>query len=121
MIIKKIDINSIFPIIIKRIMLNFENVSKFAKFISLMPYIADEVVLVIVSIDNLNDFSKLISSTVKIPDKINKLIKKDMNTRKEILILSSVIFFSVLNIFLLRIVFGLISFIISKDEVLSKI
>ena len=120
MIIKKIDINSIFPIIIKRIILNFEDVSKFAKFISLIPYIADEVVFVIVSIDNLNDFSKLILSTVKIPDKIKRLIKKDMNIKKEILILSSVIFFSVLNIFLLRIVFGLINFIISNEEVLSK-
>ena len=83
--------------------------------------VADEVVFVIVSIDNLNDFSKLILSTAKIPDKINKLIKKDMNIKKEILILSSVIFFSVLNIFLLSIVFGLINFIISRDEVLSNI
>ena len=53
----------------------------------------------IVRIDNLNDFSKLILSIVKIPDKINKLIKKDINIKKEILILSSGIFFSVLNIF----------------------
>ena len=70
-------------IIIIRIILNFEDVNKFAKFISLIPYIADEVVFVIVSIDNLNDFSKLISSTVKIPDKINKLIKKDINIMVE--------------------------------------
>ena len=121
MIIKKTDISSIFPIIIKRIILNFEDVSKFEKFISLIPYIAEEVVLVIVSMDNLNDFSKLILSIVKIPDKINKLIKKDMKIKKDVLIFSSVIFFSVLNMFLLSIVFGLINLIISSEEVLSKI
>ena len=121
MIIKKIDINSIFPIIIKRIILNFEDVSKFAKFISLIPYIADDVVFVIVSIDNLNDFSKLILSTVKIPDKIKRLIKKDMNIKKDILILSSDIFFSDLKIVLFIILLGLINLIISNEVIFNNI
>ena len=72
MIIKKTDISSIFPIIIKIIKLNFEVVSKLAKSISSIPNIAEVVVLVIVKIDNLNDFSKSILSTIKIPDRINK-------------------------------------------------
>ena len=44
MIIKKIDINSIFPIIIKIIKLNLDDVSKLANFISSSPNIADVVV-----------------------------------------------------------------------------
>ena len=55
MIIKKNDISSIFPIIIKIIKLNFEVVSKLAKSISSIPNIAEVVVLVIVKIDNLDD------------------------------------------------------------------
>ena len=100
MIIKKIDISSIFPIIIKIIKLNFEVVSKLAKSISSIPNIAEVVVLVIVKIDNLNDFSKSILSTIKIPDRINKLIKNEIKIKKEIFIFSSVIFLSELNIFL---------------------
>ena len=76
MIIKKNDISSIFPIIINIIRLNFELVSKFAKFIFSIPNISEFVVLVIVKIDNLNDFSKSILSTIKILDKINILKKK---------------------------------------------
>ena len=114
MIIKKTDINSIFPIIIKIIKLNFELVSKLAKFILFNPYIADVVVLVIVKIESLNDFSKSILSNINIPESINKLIKKDINTKNEIFMFSSVIFFSESKIFLLIILFGLISLIISK-------
>ena len=102
-------------------MLNFEDVSKLAKFISLIPYIAEVVVFVIVRIDNLNELSKLISSTVKIPDKINKLKKNEINIKKDILIFSSVIFFSVLNIFLFIILLGLINFIISSEEIFKRI
>ena len=76
---------------------------------------------VIVKIDNLNEFSKLILSTVKITDKINRLIKKDINIKKEFLIFSSVIFFSVLNIFLFIILLGLINFIISSEEIFKRI
>ena len=93
MIIKKTDISSIFPIIIKIIKLNFEVVSKFAKSIFSIPNIAEVVVFVIVKIDNLNDFSKSILSTIKIPERINKLIKNEIKIKKEIFTFSSVIFF----------------------------
>ena len=73
---KKADINSILPIIINIIRLNFEVVSKFEKFIFSVKKIPEVVVLVIVKIDNLNDFSNPILSTIKIPDNINKLTKK---------------------------------------------
>ena len=89
--IKKTDINSIFPIIIKIIKLNLDDVSKLAKFIFSSPNIADVVVFVIVKIDNLKDFSKSILSRIRIPDKINKLKKKDIKIKKEILIFSLVI------------------------------
>ena len=121
MIIRKIDINSIFPIIIKRIKLNFDIVSKLAKFISFIPYIAEVTVLVIVRIDNLNELSNVILSIVRIPDKINKLKKKEINIKKDVLIFSSVILFSDENMFLFIMVFGLINFIISKAEDFSKI
>ena len=93
MIIKKTDISSIFPIIIKIIKLNFEDVIKFAKSIFSIPNIAEFVVFVIVKIDSLNDSSKLILSTIKIPERINKLIKNEIKIKKEILTFSSVIFF----------------------------
>tara|TARA_Y100000591_G_C21654012_1_gene604348 strand:- start:117 stop:440 length:324 start_codon:yes stop_codon:yes gene_type:complete len=82
---------------------------------------SEYVVFVIVSKDNLKDFSKSILSNIKIPDKINKLIKKEINIKKEILILSSVIFFSELKIFLLIILLGLISLKISIDVVFRRI
>ena len=115
MIIKKIDTSSIFPIIIKIIKLNFEVVNKFAKSIFFIPNISEVVVLVIVKIDNLNDLSKFISSIIKTLDKINKLTKKDINIKNEILIFSFVIIFSLLNKFLLTILFGLTNFIISTE------
>ena len=91
--IKKTDISSIFPIIIKIIKLSFEVVSKLAKFIFSIPNIPDVVVFVIVNIESLNDCSKSILSTIKIPERINKLIKKDIKIRNDILIFSFVIFF----------------------------
>ena len=120
MIIKKADTSSIFPIIIKIIKLNFEVVSKLAKSISSIPYIAEVVVLVIVKIDNLNDCSKSILSTIKILDNKNKIIKKDIKIKKEIFIFSSVILFSELNIFLLIILLGLTNFIISEETGLKE-
>ena len=121
MIIKKIDINSIFPIIIKIIRLNLEVVSKFAKSIFSIPNICEFVVLVIVRIDNLNDFSKSILSTIKIPERINRLIKKEIKIKKEIFIFSSVILFSELNIFLFIILLGLINLMISAEAVFKRI
>ena len=70
--IKKIDINSIFPIIIKIIKLIFEVVNKFAKFKFSILNNSELTVLVKVRIDNLKDFSKPILSNTKKLDKINK-------------------------------------------------
>ena len=84
MIIRKTDINSIFPIIIKIIKLNLEVVNKLAKSKFFIPNISECTVFVIVKIDNLNYFLKFISSKIKRLDKMNKLIKKEIKIKKEI-------------------------------------
>ena len=112
--IKKTDINSIFPIIIKIIKLIFEDVNKFAKFKFPMLNNSELTVFVNVRIDNLKDFSKPMLSNIKKLDKMNKLKKNEIKTRKEILILSSVIFLSDEKIVLLIMLFGLINFKISE-------
>ncbi len=91
--IKKIDTNSIFPIIIKIIKLIFEDVNRLEKFKFCKSYISEFTVFVKANIESLNDFSKPILSKIKKLDKINKLIKKEIKIKKEVLILSSVIFF----------------------------
>ncbi|MDB9784408.1 hypothetical protein OAB36_02060 [Pelagibacteraceae bacterium] len=78
---------------------NFEFVSKLLKSIFVIPNIEDVAVLVKVKIDNLNEFSKLISSNKSIPESIKRLIKKEMNIKKEILIFSLLILFSENKIF----------------------
>ena len=55
--IKKIDISSIFPIIIKMIKLIFDDVNKLAKFKFCKLYISEFTVFVNARIDNLKDFS----------------------------------------------------------------
>tara|TARA_B100001063_G_C16464243_1_gene404670 strand:- start:321 stop:590 length:270 start_codon:yes stop_codon:yes gene_type:complete len=87
--IKKIDINSILPIIIKNIKLILEDVNKFEKLRFCILYISELTVLVKVNIDSLKDFSKPILSNTKRLDNINKLRKNDINIRKDILTLSS--------------------------------
>ena len=94
--IKKKDINSIFPIIINKIKLIFEDVNRFEKLRLFILYISEFTVFVNVKIDNLNDLSKPILSITKKLDRINKLKKKDIKIKKEIFKLSSVIFISVL-------------------------
>ena len=121
MIIKKIDINSIFPIIINNIINNLELVSKLLKSIFVDRYNPEIVVFVRVRTDSLSEFSKLILSMSKIEDKINKLIKKDIKIKKESLILSLLIFFSENKIFWLITVFGLTNFKISIKDVFSSI
>ena len=74
--IKKIDINSIFPIIIKIIILIFEDVNKFVKFKFSKPYISEFTVFVKVSIESLNDFSKPILSNTRKLESIKRLKKK---------------------------------------------
>ena len=74
--IKKIDISSIFPIIINKIKLILEDVNRLAKFKFCMLNISEFTVFVKVKIDNLNDFSKPISSITNRLDKIKRLKKK---------------------------------------------
>ena len=107
--IKKNDINSILPIIINKIKLIFDDVNRFVKLIFCILYISEFTVLVNVSIDNLNDFSKPISSITRSVERINRLRKKDIKIKKEILILSSDIFFSELKIVLFMMLLGLIN------------
>ena len=83
--INKKDINSILPIIIKIIKLIFEDVNKLLKLKFCRLYISEFTVLVKVRMANLNELSKSISSNTKKLDKINRLRKKDINIRKEIL------------------------------------
>ena len=119
--IKKIDISSIFPTIIKNIKLSFEDVNKLLKLMLSILYIEEFKVLVNVRMDNLNDFSKPMLSNTNMLDKMNKLKKKEIKIRNEIFTLSSVIFFSELKIVLLIILLGLINFNISDDEILRRI
>tara|TARA_B100000674_G_C37063198_1_gene568202 strand:+ start:187 stop:477 length:291 start_codon:yes stop_codon:yes gene_type:complete len=94
--IKKIDISSILPIIINKIKLILDDVNRFEKLRLCMLYISEFTVLVKASIDNLNDFSNPILSITKKLDKIKRLRKNEINIKKDILILSSDIFLSVL-------------------------
>tara|TARA_Y200000002_G_scaffold359082_1_gene343081 strand:- start:1 stop:366 length:366 start_codon:yes stop_codon:yes gene_type:complete len=119
--IKKIDISSIFPIIINNIKLILEDVNKLVKLIFCILNISELTVLVSVNIDNLNDFSKPISSTTNKLDKIRRLKKKEIKIRKDILTFSSDIFLSELKIILLLTLFGLISLIISDEVIFSNI
>tara|TARA_B100000963_G_scaffold231249_1_gene201832 strand:- start:113 stop:478 length:366 start_codon:yes stop_codon:yes gene_type:complete len=119
--IKKIDINSIFPIIINKIKLIFEDVNRLAKLRFCILYISELTVFVKVNTDNLKDFSKPILSTTKKLDKIKRLKKNEINIKKDILILSSEIFLSELKIDLLITLLGLMSLIISKDVIFNKI
>jgi len=84
--IKKIDISSIFPIIINKIKLIFEDVSRLEKFIFLMSYISELTVFVRVNIDNLKDFSNPILSITNRLDKIKRLRKKDIKIRNAIFV-----------------------------------
>ena len=81
------DINSIFPIIIKIIKQILVELKKLIKFIFDKPYNEELVVLVIVKIDILKEFSKLILSKTNILERIKRLIKKDIKTKKDRFIL----------------------------------
>ena len=119
--IKKIDINSIFPIIINKIKLIFDDVNRLLKFKFCILNISEFTVFVKVSIDNLKDLSKPISSKTSKLDKMNRLKKKEINIKKEILMLSSEILLSELKIVLFITLFGLISLIISEDVIFNNI
>ena len=92
--IKKIDISSIFPIIINKIKLIFDDVNRFEKFKFSILYISEFTVFVNVKIDNLKDFSKPILSITRKLESMNKLKKKEIKIRNEIFTLSSDIFLS---------------------------
>ena len=79
----KTDINSILPIIINIIKNIFVELKKFAKFKSAKPYKDELVVLVNVKIDNLKELSKFILSKIKILERINTLMKKEIKIKKE--------------------------------------
>ena len=79
----RIDINSIFPIIINIIKNNFVLFNRLVKFISLTPYNDEFVVFVSVSIESLKEFSKFILSKTRMLDKIKILIKKKIKTKKD--------------------------------------
>ena len=81
------DINSIFPIIIKIIKQILVELKKLIKFIFDKPYNDELVVLVIVKIDILKEFSKLILSKTNMLERIKRLIKKDIKTKKDRFIL----------------------------------
>ena len=119
--IKKNDISSIFPIIIKIIKHIFDDTNRFEKFIFCKLYISELTVFVRVNIESLNDLSNPILSNIKKLDKINKLIKKEIKIKKEIPIFSSVIFLSELKIVLLIILLGLINLIISAEVNFNRI
>jgi len=88
-------INEILEIILK------SKKTKFSK-----PYNDDETVLVSVRIDNLKVLSKLKLSKVKMLDSINSRIINDMKIKKVIFKSSSLILDSLVNKFLLKILFG---------------
>ena len=81
------DINSIFPIIIKIIKKILVELKKLIKFIFDKPYNEELVVLVIVKIDILKEFSKLILSKTNMLERIKRLIKKDIKIKKDKFIL----------------------------------
>tara|TARA_B100000963_G_C22439941_1_gene586104 strand:- start:43 stop:582 length:540 start_codon:yes stop_codon:yes gene_type:complete len=113
----KIDISSIFPIIINIIKNNFVLSKRLAKLMLDSPYNEEFVVLVSVSIANLKEFSKLILSKTKTLERIKTLIKKVIKIKNERFIILLSIFFSEKKIVLLKTLFGLTSFIISADAV----
>tara|TARA_B110000971_G_scaffold180189_1_gene186649 strand:- start:117 stop:413 length:297 start_codon:yes stop_codon:yes gene_type:complete len=96
--IKKRDINSIFPITINKIIKILDDVNKLKKSISFKPNKLEFTVLVMVSMESLKDFSKLRPLTVNILDKIKILIKKLIKIKKEEFKFSLLILCSVFKI-----------------------
>jgi len=83
LIIKKRDINSIFPITINKIIDNLDDVNKLEKIISSKPYKLEFTVFVIVKMESLKEFSKLSPPAVKILDKRKILTKKQIKIKKK--------------------------------------
>ena len=119
--IKKRDINSIFPITINKIMNIFDDVSKLKKSISFNPNKLEFTVLVTVSMESLNEFSKLSPPAVRMLDRIKILIKKQIKIKNEEFKFSSLILWSVFKILWSKIIFGETSLKISKTVDLNNI
>ena len=119
--IKKRDINSIFPITINKIMNIFDVVNKLKKSISFKPNKLEFTVLVIVRMESLNALSKLSPPVVNILDKIKILIKKQIKIKKEEFKFSLLILCSVFKILWSIIIFGETSLKISKTVDLKSI
>ena len=100
--IKKIDISSIFPIIINKIKKILELVSRLLKSIIDKLCKLESVVFVKVRIDNLKALSKSILSNNKTPVNKNKLIKNEINIKNENFIFSLFILFSEYKIFSIK-------------------
>ena len=119
--IRKRDINSIFPITINKIMNIFDVVNKLKKSISFKPNKLEFTVLVIVRMESLNALSKLSPPVVKILDKIKILIKKQIKIKKDEFKFLLSILCSVFKILWLIITFGDTSLKISKTVDLKSI
>ena len=119
--IKKTDISSILPIIIKIIKAILEDINKSEKLRFCKLYISELTVFVKARMANLNDFSKPMLSNTKKVDKMNKLIKNEINIKNENFIFSSVILLSELKIVFLITLFGLINLIISPNVIFKSI
>ena len=118
--IKKRDINSIFPITINKIKNILDDVNKLKNSISFKPNKLEFTVLVIVKIESLKDFSKLSPPAVKMLDKIKIPIKKEIKIKKEEFKFSLLIFCSVFKILWSIITFGETSLKISRTVDLNS-
>ena len=99
LISKKIDINSIFPITINKIIKILEDVNRLRKSISSSPYKLELTVFVIVRIESLNELSKLSPPADRMLDKRKMLIKKQIKIKKDEFIFSLLILCSVFKMF----------------------
>ena len=121
MIIKKSDINSIFPITINKIINIFEDVNKLKKLILLKPNKSEFTVFVIVNIESLKELSKSKPPVARILDKIKILIKKQIKIKKEEFKFSLLILCFVFKISWLITIFGDTNLKISKTVDLKSI
>ena len=119
--IKKRDINSIFPITINNIINIFDVVNKLKKSILFKPIKLEFTVFVIVRMDNLKEFSKLIPPADNMLESKKILMKKQIKIRKDKFIFSLLILCSVFKMFWSRTILGDTSLKISRTDDLKSI
>ena len=112
---------TILPIIIKIMRNTLEFVNRLLNSISFKPYIPEDDVFVKVNTASLKELSKPMLSKSKIPDRMKRLIKKEIKTKKESLMLLSFIFFSEKRMFWFTILFGFANLSISIKLAFNKI